>query len=49
MGNDSEHETKRKYLSKEEILSTKGIDNINEIFNSYKNSKGIITIDEFKK
>ena len=49
MGNDSEHETKRKYLSKEEILSTKGIDNINEIFNSYKNSKGIITINEFKK
>ena len=49
MGNDSEHETKRKYLSKEEILSTKGINNINEIFNSYKNSKGIITIDEFKK
>ena len=49
MGNDSEHETKRKYLSKEEILSTKGIDNINEIFNSYKNSKGIITIKEFKK
>ena len=48
MGNDSEHETKRKNLSREEILSINGIDNINIIFNSNKNAKGIITITEFK-
>ena len=48
MGNDSEHETKRKYLSKEEILSIKGIENVNAIFNINKNAKGIITITEFK-
>ena len=48
MGNDPERQTKIKYLSKEEILSIKGIDNANIIFNSYKNIKGIITIKEFK-
>ena len=48
MGNDSGNETKRKYLTKEEILSTKGIENASLLFNSYKNSKGIITISEFK-
>ena len=48
MGNDSEHETKRKYLTRDEILSIKGIENVSSIFNSYKNSKGIITITEFK-
>ena len=48
MGNDSENQTKRKYLSKEEILSIKGIENINPIFNSYKNAKGIMTIKELK-
>ena len=48
MGNDSDHETKRKYLSKDEILSIKGIDNVNQIFNSNKNAKGIITLIELK-
>ena len=48
MGNDPGHQTKIKYLSREEILSIKGIDNANKIFNCYKNAKGIITIKEFK-
>ena len=48
MGNDSDHQTKKKYLTKEEVLSTKGIENINDIYNIYKNTKGIITLTEFR-
>ena len=48
MGNDSDHQTKKKYLTKEEVLSTKEIKNINNIYNIYKNTKGIITLTEFR-
>ena len=48
MGNASEHGNKRKYLTKEEILSIKGIENVNSIFNRYKNTKGIISLNNFK-
>ena len=48
MGNASEHGNKRKYLTKEEIFSIKGIENVNSIFNRFKNSKGIISLIDFK-
>ena len=47
MGNDSGQQTRPKYLTKEEILTTKGIENASVLFNSYKNTKGIITLTEF--
>ena len=50
MRNNSEYGKKERYLSKEELKAIDGLEpSINEIFNHYKNSDGVITINELKK
>ena len=49
MGNNSEYGVKKRYLSKEDIKSINGLESsVNTLFNKFKNSNGIITINQLK-
>ena len=49
MGNNSEYGANKKYLSKEDIKSINGLESsVNDIFNKYKNSDGVIAVNQLK-